>query len=252
MINFKSGTALARQQDLCLARINFGMSQPINELKNMEDNLWVATAFKLAPSNLVIRHYCIIDIIKNSCDHFDEIFEMVLKLSYDERFSSVDRIWAEGYSYYEYTLNALNIWIKTFEKKISANIIKLLLVCIDNGFVNTAYQRDGVWYPAPFGDLSDEPLRKDLQRGVNHGNTKISSDKFNLFCGKNITSFNYVIKACPIGMNTHVPKDSYNVNIVEGIPVGFKFYEGYNKKYKNKFDELLDIFNLKRILSNKL
>jgi len=37
------------------------------------------------------------------------------------------------------------------------------IAAVDKGFQATAYLRNGIMYPAPFGDLRNVPLRDELQ-----------------------------------------------------------------------------------------
>jgi hypothetical protein len=57
----------------------------------------------------------------------------------------------------------------------------------------------------------------------------------------------YVITAMPIGMNDHIPKSDYTINVINGIPDNFKFYEGYDKKYRSQAEESLDLLDPIRI-----
>jgi len=243
MFNFRSGTALAIQQDTYIPILAGGGTLSGAQIKEMEDNAWVLIASKLAPSNLVIRQYCLIDMAKGVPEHKDKILAMMDLLSY--KCSGAYRIYAEGYSYFGYTMNALEPWIAKFYGKEDLSELKGILGKIENGFIATSYLHGAVWYPIPYGDTRPYPL--DPKHQIDHDpcTMTISNVTFNYIGGSSW----YVINGRPIGLNTHIPKDSYMVTITNGIPVGFKFYEGYDKKYKNAWAEFLDTYNYKRLKS---
>jgi hypothetical protein len=239
MFNFRNGTALAVQQDQYLKIYLAGSCITSQQISDMEQNLWVATASKLAPGNLVIRQWCLIDLFKGNPTHEIQIFEMMDLLTYKQGGNL--RIYAEGYSYFNYTMDILDTWLSKFNKVL----IMTLVEKIKQGFLLTSYPRNGVWYPAPFGDLRNIPLNPDLQ--IEHPVTSrtVSNVILNYFDGK----IWYNISGKPIGLNNHIPKNSFTVTIKNGIPERFKFYEGYDKKYKNAWEEYKDTFDAKRINS---
>jgi len=116
---------------------------------------------------------------------------------------------------------------------------------VDNGFERTAYKRGNTWYPAPFGDLRDAPLDFNLQRSCEWATHKT--------CTIGIVTISvgadtvYTIKAQPIGMNIHVPKNDTVVKIAGGVPQGFIFYTGIENKYKDKDEEYKDCMDPKRL-----
>jgi hypothetical protein len=238
MFNFRNGTALAIQQDQYLKIYLAGSSITSRQISDMEQNLWVATASKLAPGNLVIRQWCLIDLFKGYPTHEIQIYEMMDLLTYKQGGSL--KIYAEGYSYFNYTMDILGVWLLKFP-----NLITTLVEKIKQGFLFTSYPRNGVWYPAPFGDLRDVPLSSDLQ--IEHPVTTktVSNVILNYFDGK----IWYNISGNPLGLNNHIPKNFSAVTIKNGIPSGFKFYEGYDKKYKNSWEEFKDTFDPKRVTS---
>lgn len=245
MFNFKNGTALAVQQDQYLQKYLAGEKLNSKEICDMEQNLWVATASKLSPCNLVIRQWALIDLFKESAKHKEGIRKMMDILSYEE--SGNYRIFAESYSYFGYTMDVLKLWIVKFESFCDIADIKSIIDKINQGFIITSYPRNGMWYPAPFGDLRDIPLKPDLQIPHEMKTMTISNVTFNYTELDNIAW--YSIKGQPIGCNTHIPKNNSIIKIQNGIPVDFKFYVGYDKKYKNSWEEYLDTFDPKRILS---
>ncbi len=245
MFNFKNGTALAIQQDQYIKLYKTGGKLTSSQISDMEQNVWVATAAKMAPSNLVIRQYALIDLFKGTANHRDKIFKQMDILSY--KLPGEDRIWAEGYSYYVYTMDAVDLWISKFDFSYDLTAIKNIINWVRNGFVATSYLRVNKWYPAPFGDLRDIPLAQDLQYMHPPKTKRISNVVINYLGDQG--KFWYSIDGKPIGLNTHIPKDSYTIEIVDGIPQNFKFYVGYDKKYKNSWEEYLDTYNIKRVRS---
>jgi len=146
----------------------------------------------------------------------------------------------EGYSYWEYTLDILS----EYNLKFNNISINDYITRINNGFIVTSYKRNNLWYPAPFGDLRDEPLK--IQKDHIIKNTNISNISLKTDDSGNIY---YNIKAMPIGLNTHIPNSDYKTFICFGIPRPFKFYTGYDNKYDNKIKEVLDVTDIKRITS---
>ncbi|MBE3085373.1 MAG: hypothetical protein IMZ64_04035 [Bacteroidetes bacterium] len=205
----------------------------------MEQNLWVAAASRLAPGNLVVRQWALIDLLKGEPNNRDRIYNMMNILSYKQ--PGILRIFGEGYSYFNYTMDIVGEWVEKFNVIMVKNLVNM----IEQGFISTSYIRKGVWYPAPFGDLRDIPLNPDLQISHDITNRVLS----NVCCNSCEGRLWYTITGKPIGLNTHISKNDSIVSIKNGIPTTFKFYEGYDKKYKNSWEEFKDTFDLKRILS---
>ncbi|MBI4650226.1 hypothetical protein HY745_02865, partial [Candidatus Desantisbacteria bacterium] len=65
-MNFQNSSSLADFQDKVFVRYqnSEGILTLKKELKQLESNLWIKTARFTAPSNLVIRHLILIDLIK--------------------------------------------------------------------------------------------------------------------------------------------------------------------------------------------
>ena len=196
------------------------------------------TASKMAPGNLVLRQWCLIDLFEGIPSYRGEIEDMVNVLSYK---AGELRLWAESYSYYNYTRDILDLWVDKFMAQSMA--VKSLLMKIDQGFMATAYLRYGMWYPAPYGDLRNEPLRPNFQ--ISHNPKDITIANVSMRTNSYYTV--YTVKGHPIGLNTHIPKNDTTVSIIDGFPQGFKFYEGYDKKYKNSWEEMKDTLDLKRV-----
>ena len=245
MFNFRNGTALASQQDQYVQIYRNGGKLSSGQISDMEQNVWVATAAKTAPGNLVIRQWALIDLFKGYAAHKDSLLAHIDLLSYKQ--IGDYRVWAEGYSYFKYSMDVIDLWISKFQGSYDLTTIKSIIAKIKQGFITTAYLRNGVWYPAPFGDLWNEPLADDLQ--INHDlkTVRVTNVIMNYLETEKRTW--YSITGRPIGLNTHIPKDDSTVTIVNGSPSNFKFYQGYDKKYKSAWDEYLDTYNIKRIRS---
>ena len=246
MFNFKNGTALAVQQDQYLQLYTSGGKLSSLQIRDMEQNLWVATASKLAPGNLVIRQWALLDLFNGLPEHTRNIMKAMDILAF-KGINDTYRLWAEGYSYFCYTMDILELWLSRFENGFDISIIKGMTEEIKQGFIKTSYLRNGVWYPAPFGDLRDSPLKSDLQIKHDIETKAVSNVTLNYISSENRVW--YFIKGHPIGLNTHIPKNDSTITLVNGYPMNFKFYEGYNKKYKNSREEFKDTFDPKRLAS---
>ena len=248
MVNLMSGTKLAIFQDQCLSAIRGGYTITSDKLNLLTGNLWCKFASFFAPSNLVIRQACIIDLTLGRPYHAEKLIDWINKLSYSPGPEVGPRIWAEGYSYWEYTIEALSLWLDRFDGSVWEKEITSLYNKIDKGFVLTSYLRDGRWYPAPFGDVRDEPLSLRLDTRHEMKPVSIQTKYFKLNFDV-MDRVRYEIIAKPVGLNAHVPCDNYQLSISpNGIPAGFKFYEGFDKKYKSTLDIWKDTLRLKRIL----
>lgn len=245
MFVFKSGTALAVEQQKNLDLYKKGIALNEEDLTGLEKNLWVSLASVLAPNNLVLRQWCLIDLFRDRPTNKEKILKIIDVLSYGKN-SGPDRIWGEGYSYFNYCLDTLNPWMEKFNGDATVKKISALIEAINRGFIATSYLRDGTWYPAPYGDLREEPLRPSLQIKHTERDTVISNITVKYGSANKI---DYVIKARPLGLNTHITLYDSSIYVIDGVPNGFLFYQGYDKKYKNKFAELFDTLNIKRILS---
>lgn len=237
-LNAKHGTELAQKQDEIIYKLIINDPIPKQEVKLLENNIWFKLADSIAPSNLVVRQYCLIDILNNSIDNQDKILNLLYTLSYG------GQIWSEGYSYWEYTLICLELWIMRLADDMETSdilILTNLIQGIEEGFTKTAYIRDSLWYPAPFGDVRNEPLNIRFQNKCI--NTKFVTRSIITMKTDN-NQVMYTIKGRAIGLNTHVPIDTFYIEVINGI-TNYPFYEGYDKKYNNKGEEIKDI--LRRI-----
>ena len=254
MLNFKNGTALAGQQDIYIGLFRDGKMLSSKQISDMEQNLWVATASKVAPSNLVLRQWALIDLFKGRPFHSESILKLLDILSYKEEQDLL--IYAEGYSYFKYTMDILNVWITKFDSHTSLSALSAiraiiaLIARIEQGFIATAYIRGGVLYPAPFGDVYDEPLSPDLQILHPMKTIRISNVIMNYLESENRVW--YSIEGRPIGLNTHIPVNDYTVTLLNGTPTNFRFYQGYSKKYSSAWEKFKDTANLKRLGSTPI
>jgi hypothetical protein len=229
-MNFESGTSLAEFQDR-LFKQWVGGDHAICDVDNqrLNGNLWVAVAKKLGPNNLAIRHRCLQDLFNGNKKSLNDILDMYKILS--------PGLWAEGYSYWLYTKPFLLEWGKLYYICMD-DFVKMM----DQRFLKTAYMGpDRLLYPAPFGDLRKEPLELNLQGG--------RPDESASFKPAMKNGSMYMISSYPLGGNTHVPIKDEVIKIVNGVPEGFKFYEGYDKKYPNKLAAFLDVIKPIRIFS---
>jgi hypothetical protein len=242
--SFGNGTIVAVTQDNLFQRYKEGQAIPAQEVSGLENILWINLAITFAPCNLVIRQWCLLDLLKNNLRNKDNVANMISRLSYQG--GNLYRIYAEGYSYWQYTRMILDTWVVKFGGITDMSGVKRLIEEIDQGFVRTAYLRGGIWYPAPFGDLRDVPLDKELQITHIINNMTVKNVSVSMLTGGTLK---YVIKGGPIGLNTHIPKNDSTIMVVNGIPQGFKFYTGYDKKYKNKMDEMIDTFDMRRVFA---
>ena len=72
---FETGSTLADFQDDKFKDYLEGGAATKEEMRRLERNLWVRTADKLAPGNLVVRHYCLIDLLSGKPRHERRIFD---------------------------------------------------------------------------------------------------------------------------------------------------------------------------------
>lgn len=249
---YTNGYALAVQQDSLIKKLKAGKEIDRKIIRKLRINWWVKTAYKTAPGNLPIRQYCIIDIARGKPSHRRRIRKMVDTLSCLTE-AGTYLTWAEGYSYWKYTYDALGMWIEKFEDQE----LSVIAEKIDSGFAYTAYQRpDGLYYPAPFGDLRDEPLDikgQNLARRITDFEEEARSQnvvrRISGMIWDEDRKISYRIMAMPVGLNNHCEKQSKEYEVVNGFVVGFKYYEGYDKKYKDKEAEWTDVLDIRRLIT---
>jgi len=242
--NFEYGSSLANFQDQKFEDYKAGKGWTAEEEIRFKNNLWTRMACELAPGNLPVRHYCLIDLFDGKANHTELIRNQLDSLG--------DGIYREGYSYWLYCKPILEEYAKKFKH------FHLFIKRMDKRFQETAYiGPDGKLYPAPYGDLRYQPLEIDLQ------SSKQISENIQVFplTIKTIEpdTLEYAVMKCSLGFNTHIPSKSLIIRIFndsrvyvvqdDGTYVPFKWYEGYDKKYKDKEAEFNDTFNKDRINS---
>ena len=206
------------------------------------ENVWINTASSIAPNNLVIRQYVI-------QDHHDFCSERCLQIVRMLRLltrctdQSAPMLLLESYSYWKYMKPFLVVYANKFARDdVRGLSIKSFTQRIDEGFQATAYLRGDVLYPAPFGDLRDEPLEDCLQ-----DRSKVQSS-VNIFPVTKLGN-HYEIEGCAVGLNGHIQTKNSEAMIVDGVPMPFKWYNGYESKYPTWQSQVANTFNFKRIFS---
>lgn len=243
--NFEYGHSLADFQDKKFQDYLYGESLSKVEKKRLTRNMWVKMAESLAPSNLVIRQYCLIDLYKGKTFHRKRIKNQLNILGKD--------IWREGYSYWLYVKPLLFEYHKKF------NRYGPFIEDMDRKFQETSYLwKDGKLYPAPFGDIRRSPLENEFQSGLP---IQSSKDLYPLSIEVIFPdTIVYKIKGSALGFNTHIPledqivvttTDTIYINKCDNSQVPFEWYKGYDKKYEDKSAEFKDTFNWRRIISLK-
>ena len=243
--NVQNGHALAVKQDSLLIRLERGDDILRTVADTMATNKWVRISQLIGPSNLTIRHYCIQDMIRGVPYNFNKITRLVQTLSYQD--TKYGGLWSEGYSYWEYTNRAL----KLYQEKFSGYKFEELqsaMNTINESFVRTAYKRDSLWYPAPYGDLRNEPLYPELQKLAKNLRPETNITLSIISKRKSGYIETYTIYPYPLGLNNHIPIDTLRVHVIEGEPQ-FNWYTGYQDKYNSKKEEWNDTFNVKRLNS---
>ena len=240
-INAKQGKELAEKQDVLFQKYTNNEYIAEREADSLSNNVWFYIASQTAPSNLVIRQMVLIDIIRKKPEHGKQIDSLLSLLSCG------GELYLEGYSYWRYTEPSIRYWVHEFLEEIyKYNMIKNVN-SINLGFIITAYKRDNVYYPAPYGDLRDEPLSEELQRQCMFNKFKSVQHSFIELDVVDDSNFVYkMIEARPIGLNTHIFVEPHYIEFINGKS-NFTFYNGYDKKYGSKKEELKDLFDKRRL-----
>jgi hypothetical protein len=243
----RTGYELAAWQDTLLARYRRGDSLPLADRAALRGNAWVATAKHLAPSNLILRQWALTDLFSKTPENAARILEMADLLAPDSG-GHGGRMWAEGYSYWLYTREVLAPWAETFRREEAGKQVRALINAVDSCFTMTAYSRNGILYPAPFGDLRDKPL---ADSGVFlHAARPVAAHSCAFVTVTPVSEgYDYRIAAQPVGLNTHIPADTQVVAVRQGVPAGFGFYQGYHKKYPDAAAERGDMMRPARLAS---
>jgi hypothetical protein len=249
---FEYGSSLANFQTQKFKDYNENKLLTEEEKIRFKKNLWTRTAVKLAPGNLPIRHYCLIDLFSGKAKNKRKIKEQLKKVG--------DEIWREGYSYWLFVKPFLEAYSEKFGE------FGFFIKDMDKKFEKTAYMGpDGKLYPAPFGDIRHAPLEMESQ------SAKPVSANIEIYplivrilewtepdIELHTDTTEYLVQKCPVGFNTHVPDTVQTVRVLpdgsvyvytNGKYIPFKWYEGYDKKYKDKEAEFNDTFSQERINS---
>lgn len=246
--NFEFGSSLAHFQDNKFKEYQEGKKELTKKEKiRFKKNLWIKMSDKLAPSNLVIRHYCLIDLYDKKSHNKRKIQNLLDLLG--------DGLYKEGYSYWLYVKPFLVEYSKKYK------LFDCFIKDMDLKFQKTAYLgTDGKLYPAPFGDLRHIPLELEYQSsGPVSENTKI----YPVIVKIKPDYIEYFIQRCPLGFNTHIPdktqtvkvsNDGSEICVLDYIKFSekcepFVWYKGYDKKYKDKEEEFKDTFSKNRRVS---
>lgn len=244
-MNMESGSSLADFQDYCFIMLQHSQNLSSGNHDRLRTNSWVKIAERLSPCNLVIRHYCLLDIIEREPKRFNAILEQVKLLTYYTANTSF-LLYAEGYSYWLYIKNFLALYVSRFPSTL---LFSEFIYLIDRGFQATSYlhdkSRDAMpWrlYPAPFGDVRCEPLEESLQ-----DRTKMFDTITVMPVSKN--GLMYFVKSMPVKLNGHIQVKDSHVTIVDGFPQNFQWYHGYNEKYPTAGSRFVNTCNLRRIVS---
>lgn len=173
---------------------------------------------KIAPSSLLIMNLCLRDINNKKATNYKQIHKLTQILS-------DNLIWLEGYSYWKNLKPFLEEWEKLHTFSYTTSVIKK----IDLSFWQTSYNRQGVLYPAPFGNLKNEPLEENLQ---SLGTVPMVATVSKIIKLKHSKGGEYYhIYPVQLGLNTALPYNKSKIRIIEGYPLGFTFYKDEYTKY---------------------
>lgn len=233
MLNLEQGTPLAKREDRVFSRLQEGREISFEDKDMLKRNLWARTANVAAPSNLTIRRLVLLDLVNYNEQNLIKILNQLRRLA--------PNLWAEGYSYWKYTRDFLKMYAEHLSRP--AKFLEEHITSIERHFCNCSYKRGDKQYPAPFGDLRDEPL---------------DSITFKLFTKECYTydlsllskqGSVYHLRPYLLGCNTHTQCEPKKVTIVRGKPLGFKFYTGYDNKYSSRRERIRDTLKPRRIFS---
>ncbi len=280
-VSFLHGSKLADLQDDIIVKLRedkFNIDtlsqQELKYLNPKTHNLWVAMSINMAPNNLAVRHMALREIFlsrttnqlrKASDDEYvprmqkrsQVIMKMIGDLSEDvfkwDSNPSTPMLWAEGYSYWLYTREVLQMVCKLEDSWIGDyRNLRKIVDKIDDGFTMLSIQAHGKWRPPVFGDCKDivtKPLNSSLLGTlISAGNTKFM-DCLLVDIIAHDGYFEMASKPHRVHGNTHT-QGKFEVSYISthdmSEEITFKFYEGYDKKYKTRFHEWVDI--IKRMI----
>lgn len=245
--NFNT-TELAKHQDQLFQNYkNLSNNQRKKESKYLQNHTYFKLAKFLAPSNLIIRNYILIDLLNQNHNNYKHVWRLFQKLTGNHS----DGLWIEGYTYWIYT----KLFLYEYIQNNTNNTIQMKIDHTEKAFQETAYydSQSNVWKPAPFGDLRKNQIM--LNQEKTEENNKKNWSGIPLLKKTYFTTIYYTVLPYIIGFNTHVPDKQRKLFIREGTPLymenrkPFNFYKGYDKKYKSKIHEIKDTFTWKRFKS---
>lgn len=202
-----------------------------DNLESMSADAWVYTRKRLymqpririlsrfRPTGLAVRYYCLLGILfVGEKDYSNQIHRLVSVLSCGYS------IWIEGYTLWRKTKKFISAWLSNCDPEpMMATCIGNIVKNIDHNFINTAYRRNGSWYPAPFGYVVDEPLERRFQSQgpVEQQNSSVSAGPVRKDIGP--TTISYVISATNNTGNKWIPTADVSVRVINGYPYGFRY-----------------------------
>jgi hypothetical protein len=228
-MNFEWDGVLASRQDRVIDAVFTDGLTMDDDVKALRANKVVGLLAWLVPCNLVVRHWCLLDLIEGKPRHLKKIERQIALLT-----NNMKSMWLEGYSYWGYTSRILRYYANQFGLlSLQMNIAKM-----DLWFNHTAYiGLNGIHYPAPFGDVLKDPVENQ---------TTTPGGSMPPVYANSLSTHTLFIRCKAVRFNLHtstVRMKMYNTH--SGIPVPFKFYTGYHDKYPTKRSELWAI--LKRL-----
>jgi len=229
MLSFLHGTKLAKFQDNVIFNLKNNVILSPNQIKELSaHNVWVNFSYKKSPTNLALRHFIIKYIVFGDEEYKTKLFYTFNKLTVSTmKCSNINLLWAEGYSYFQYCLEALNL--------LNLPYINNRTSIIQRTFNKIALHKDHQCYVVPFGDCRKvlSEYQVNIQKSFRHRLIDIFVyDEY----------IEYTLKKYRLGGNTHTQKHNETITIsIKDPEVEYEFYEGYEKKYKNWFEEWKDI-----------
>jgi hypothetical protein len=232
MITFMFGTKLAKFQDSLFTKYLEGTEISSKERRKLgRFNAWVWLASRIAPNNLVLRHYMLQHIILGK-DTDKQVHKQIEKLAVQYQ---GEYLWAEGYSYWMYVRAILIAYIRLTQDPV----LKGCLSATEESFAKFSFEHLGTIYPPIYGDC-----RKVKLSPIDPNDFKLFNSEPEIY--HPLVHFKnrvYDYYRYPLGGNTHTQKQNVTDNYNKGY-IDFdkhKFYEGYDKKYSSWLEELKDI-----------
>ncbi len=222
--------------------------------KDMSNNIKIRIGRIIAPSSVVIKHYCLIDILNNSPDNYDKIYKLINQLS---PISPNGRLWLEGYSYWIECKDVLELYSNVFNNNhryIVSIPINLFILEVDTCFQKTSYVDNNISYPVMLSSLNKIPLQNHLQ------DYKMSIPNINIYPIRKMGD-TYEIRKTLLGFNTRVSGINYKVKIEKAnnkIIYNLSFskvkeyirFNNQERKYVSNWEEIKDTFlRLDRLFS---